>query len=191
MGIGIVCSWFAMTELKGQILIASSRLMDPNFIHTVLLIVQHGEDGALGLVLNRPSDTPVQEACAEVLEESVTVAGLLYEGGPCEGPLMAIHTHKSAAEIPVLDGVYFTTDRAKLQTLLANDQPHTRFFAGYAGWSPGQLEKEMEIGSWLALPANVGTIFSEDPALWTKLIQSAIAGRWIDPADQPDDPSVN
>jgi len=180
-----------MAELKGQLLIASSRLMDPNFIHTVLLIVQHGDDGALGLVLNRPTDTPVQEACADVLEDGVKVQGVLHEGGPCEGPLMAIHTHESAAEIPVIDGVFFTTDRAKLQSLLGNDEPHMRFFIGYAGWSPGQLEKEMEIGSWLAVPASATAIFSDDPAQWTKLIQSAIAGKWVNPADQPDDPSVN
>ena len=73
--------------IQGQLLIASSRLMDPNFVRTVILLVRYGDDGALGLVLNRPLETSVKEACEKVLETPCNADGNLFQGGPCEGPL--------------------------------------------------------------------------------------------------------
>src|SRR5437660_1340859 len=103
-----------MKSLQGQLLLASSRLPDPNFARTVILMVRHGEEGALGLVLNRPLETTVHEACSEVLETPCAAEGFLYQGGPCEGPLMALHTNADASDMDVIEGVYFTTEREKM-----------------------------------------------------------------------------
>src|SRR5687767_11112387 len=97
-----------MTSLQGQLLIASPKLVDPNFFHTVILLVQHNDEGALGLVLNRPLRTTVKEMWREVAEdEECEVEGPLHQGGPCEGALMVVHADAAEAEAQVTDGVYF------------------------------------------------------------------------------------
>src|SRR5690348_8195431 len=99
-----------MESLAGKLLIASSGLMDPNFVQTVILMVQHDENGALGLVLNRPLQTTVKEACEQALETECEVEGYLYQGGPCEGPLMVLSGVETAGQIQVTEGVHFTTE---------------------------------------------------------------------------------
>src|SRR5262245_60723590 len=105
-------------SLKGQLLLASGRLMDPNFARSVILMVQHDENGALGLILNRPLQTTVKEVCDETLELPCAVEANLYQGGPCEGPLMVVHTQESAGQIQVMSDVFFTTDRAQIESIL-------------------------------------------------------------------------
>jgi putative transcriptional regulator len=178
-----------MNSLKGHFLLASSSLLDPNFAQSVVLMVKHDEQGAIGLVLNRALKTTVKEACEQALELGCEAEGYLYQGGPCEGLLMALHTHESAGQIEVLDGVYFSSDRDDIEWLLRQNEGELRFFVGYSGWGPGQLESEMESGSWVILPAKRSQIFGQ--ADWSKLIRVATLGRWIDPRRIPDDPSVN
>jgi putative transcriptional regulator len=80
-----------MDSLRGQLLLASRRLADPNFFHAVVLMVQHGEDGALGLVINRPLEVTIKQACDDSLEMVCETEGILHQGGPCQGPLMVLH----------------------------------------------------------------------------------------------------
>lgn len=176
-----------MDSTQGKILIASPMLGDPNFNRTVLLMVQHNEQGALGLVLNRPLETTVREACERSLGEVLEVEGFLHQGGPCEGPLMVLHTNEEAADAEVFPGVYFTTERSKVQTLLHSGRESARYFVGYSGWSAGQLESEMEQQAWVVLEPDSEAIFSSKQALWSKLN----VGRYVDPSQVPDDPSVN
>ena len=182
-------------SLKGHLLLAGSRLLDPNFAETVVLMVQHDDNGALGLILNRPLETSVKEVCSQVLELPCAVEGMLHQGGPCEGPLMVVHTHALGGQLEVVDGVYFTTEREQIESLLVNaadGEVRTRFFVGYAGWTPGQLEAEMQTGSWLTAPADIEQIFSEDiDAQWKKLMQRLTVGRYIDPDQMPRDPNMN
>ncbi len=117
-------------------LIASARLLDPNFNQTVILMVQHDENGALGLVLNRPLKTTVKEACEEALEIPCQIEASLYQGGPCEGPLMVLHNEESSAQIEVCPGVQFTTQREQIEWILNQGEPRARFFVGYSGWAP-------------------------------------------------------
>lgn len=183
--------WLSVQHLTGKLLIASARLVDPNFAQSVVLIVQHEENGALGLILNRPLETTIQQACEQALEMTCTIDDVLHQGGPCEGPLMVLHDQPAEGQVEVLPGVYFTTDKSEIESLLTRPDADTRFFVGYAGWAPGQLEAEMETGSWLTADPTRDHVFSDAEKLWQNLMAKLTVGRWIDPNRMPDDPSVN
>src|SRR5687768_8432333 len=100
-----------MDSLQGQLLIAAPRLADPNFFHTVVLMVQHNDDGALGLVLNRPLTAAIQTVWQQVSESPCLIEGFLHQGGPCEGPLMVVHANADASDLEVMPGVYFSTNK--------------------------------------------------------------------------------
>jgi putative transcriptional regulator len=182
-----------MESLKGKLLIASTQLGDPNFTHTVTLIVQHDENGALGLTLNRPTETTVQEACEQALELPCKVEGVLYQGGPCQGPLMVLHDVDRASQVDVIDGVHFTTEREEIESLFLDADANIKCFVGYSGWGPGQLEMEYEIGSWLTFPADPDQIFNSPTGEehYNKLIQKLTIGQYIDPEKIPEDPNLN
>src|ERR1700722_3492733 len=187
-----------MESLKGQFLLAPRRLPDPNFFRTVVFMVQHGEDGALGLVLNRPLEMTVKRACDDALEVACEAESVLHQGGPCEGPLMALHSHRKAAligqsgESEIVSGIYFSTEKEELEWLLKHPKPKAKFFVGYSGWGPGQLERELETGSWLIAKANIKLVFdTEDADQWSKLVTLKTLGDGIDADMIPDDPSVN
>lgn len=183
-----------MKSLKGQFLLASPRLLDPNFARTVVLMVQHGDEGALGLIVNRPLDATVKQVCDQVLSCPCAVEGVLHQGGPCEGPLMVLHGQEEESDTEVVPGVYFTTERDKIESLMRAGEGLSKFFVGYAGWGAGQLEAEMETGSWVTTPADSGQIFTEGDGLenqWTRLLTRVNLSQYIDPDRIPDDPSVN
>ncbi|MFI5379694.1 MAG: YqgE/AlgH family protein [Tepidisphaerales bacterium] len=183
-----------MKSLAGHLLIAAPRLMDPNFFRTVVLMVQHNEQGALGLVLNRPTDTTVSEAWEQIDDIPCPAEGFIHQGGPCEGPLMAVHGDDTASEIEVMPGVHFSTDRDALNKLVANTSAPMKFFVGYAGWSPGQLETELEDGGWLVVAATAPAVFTDDPEQWTKIMKQINASSLysaLDPKVIPPDPSMN
>src|SRR4051812_11769682 len=104
-----------MKSLQGQLLIASPKLMDPNFFKSVVLVVQHGDGGALGLILNRRIDVTVQSAWGQVSEGTCEVEGNLHQGGPCEGPLMVVHGEESLGQLEVLPGIHFSTERESIE----------------------------------------------------------------------------
>jgi len=181
-------------SLQGHLLIAASRLTDPNFLRSVVLLVQHNDDGALGLVLNRPLEITIRSAWEQVSEQPCLADGLIYQGGPCDGPLMALHDRKSLSEVEVLAGVHFTTEKGSLEQLVTDDAIMMRFFVGYSGWTAGQLEEEISQGGWLVAVGTKELIFSEDEEQWNglyKVIARAKAYPGIDPDIIPDDPSVN
>src|SRR5262249_5161108 len=123
-----------MATLQGKLLIAAPSLEDPNFTRSVVLIVRHNDAGALGVILNRPLETPVAEAAGDALDEPFDVEGALHQGGPCDGPLMVVHTQEEAGEMEVADGMYFSVERDKVEWLLKNEEGHVKYFVGYAGW---------------------------------------------------------
>jgi putative transcriptional regulator len=176
---------------QGKLLIASPRLADPNFVRTVLLIVQHSEQGAMGLVLNRPLQITVREACQESLGDDCKAHGVLHQGGPCQGPLMVLHGNELAKDSDVFPGVFFTTEREKIESLLRSPHGQSRFFVGYSGWAPGQLEAEMEIESWIVVPADSELVFDSQQNLWSKLMTLRKMGPAAKLENIPDDPSRN
>lgn len=183
-----------MNSLKGQILIASTRLLDPNFLQAVVLMVQHNKDGAMGLILNRQTEVAVRDAWSQVSESPCVREENLYIGGPCEGVLMALHTFPNASQVEVFPGLHFATETQHMEWLLQQAETPMRFFVGYAGWSPGQLETEMESGSWIVTAATLERIFMPDDAQWPRikreLAMAAILPNYK-PGIIPPDPSRN
>jgi putative transcriptional regulator len=180
-----------MASTQGKLLIASPRLVDPNFMRTVVLMVQHNEQGALGLVLNRPLELTVRDACKESLPEECEMDQVLHQGGPCQGPLMVLHANELSKDSDVFPGVYFTTERGKVEILLKQPDARARYFVGYSGWGPGQLEAEMEVESWLVVPAESDMIFDGKPNLWSKLMTRRMMDHPTDLSNIPDNPSMN
>jgi putative transcriptional regulator len=183
-----------MKSLQGQLLIASPRLRDPNFRHSVVLMIQHNDDGALGVILNRPLSATIQEIWSKVSDKPCASQEPLRFGGPCEGPLMAIHTRQTLSESEIIPGVFLGVEPAKLARLVAKAGNKVRFFAGYAGWAAGQLEHEMDEGSWLTVPAQEQHIFYDVADLWKQLTSDIGASTLFSALKikhVPDDPSVN
>jgi len=183
-----------MESLQGQLLISAPGLQDPNFHKTVLLMIQHSDQGALGLILNRPIETTIEEVWSQVSELPCNAEGALYQGGPCPGPLMVVHTDGTASDTEIFGGIYFSTDKEGIEQLVVSANSPLKFFVNYSGWGPGQLEDEIERGGWLCTPASPDQIFRGDEALWDATLR--LAGRrarlaGVDPKLIPDDPSVN
>ena len=181
-----------MHSLRGQLLVAGPGLLDPNFRRTVILLGEHGEDGAMGVVLNRPTELPVAEAVpplASLVDEDAVV----YVGGPVQPRAVVVladfHDPAYAGTI-VLDTLGFlpgeVEDAVDVGSLRA-----VRVFAGYAGWAAGQLEDELEEGSWLVLRALVGDVFGPEPdRLWSEVLRRE-GGALAVLSLLPDDPSLN
>ncbi|HXB15605.1 MAG TPA: YqgE/AlgH family protein [Solirubrobacteraceae bacterium] len=179
-------------SLAGRLLLASTTLQDPNFARTVVLIGLHSDDGALGLVLNRPSTSTVASAVPQ-LEELVEPNDPVYVGGPVQASsivMLAEFNDPAAAGLLVLGRIGLPAPDASLEELAAATS-RRRIYAGHAGWSEGQLDAEIEAGDWIADDALPGDVFSEDPlALWSSVLTRK-GGRYALLARMPLDPSLN
>ena len=177
---------------RGQLLIAGPSLEDPNFWRTVVLVVEHNEDGALGLVLNRPSETTVGEVVPQ-LAELVDPAEEVLVGGPVQPGsviVLADFQEPEAAALIAFDGVGVMGSDAEPADLVTRVRT-ARAFAGYAGWGPGQLDGEVERGDWILEPARVHDAFSTSPReLWVDVL-SRKGGSYALLARMPEDPSTN
>jgi putative transcriptional regulator len=176
---------FLPSSIKtGVLLVASPSLADPNFHHTVLLILKHGPEGTAGLVLNRSTDVML----SEVLPDWIALKGTshrVFVGGPVAPTqvLMLFRlTHQPVDAQRVFDGVYVGGTRALLERIVTQPMPTETFraFVGFAGWAPGQLEFEMNQGSWGVLPSDSFNLFDKDPAtLWPDCLARLQAPRAI------------
>jgi putative transcriptional regulator len=181
------------SPLRLRLLVATPPLVDPNFDRTVVLLLEHGDEGALGVVLNRPTGTPLDEAVPEwaglatgppvvfaggpVAPDAVIALGLSLESKerdgwmPIEGGLGTVDLGRAPDEVPELDTL--------------------RVFAGYAGWAPGQLEGELERGAWFVVVLDIDDVFGDDPQdLWRRVLKRQ-GGRLAMFANCPADPSTN
>jgi putative transcriptional regulator len=183
-----------MASLQGQLLIASKKLLDPNFRQSVVLLVQHSDGGAMGVVVNRPTTTTVDDAWEKITGTPCAARGMMYIGGPCEGALSVLHTVGEWSDIEVLDGLYFTASKDSIEELVESPRGEKRFFVGYAGWGPGQLENELARGDWDLVPAKEQYVLGSHLGLWEAMRKrsagiSVLAAMKI--RNLPDDPSVN
>lgn len=185
-----------MTEvsLSRRLLVAAPSLRDPNFDRTVVLVIEHAEEGALGLVLNRPSDTDLAAALPR-WEGVAAEPPVVFVGGPV-APDAAIALGAAAAggEVegwrPLFDGIG-SVDLEHDPEELAVPVRDVRVFAGYAGWAPGQLEAEVDAGAWYvvdALPADTRCGRPED--LWSAVLRRQ-GGPLALVANFPPDPGMN
>lgn len=169
---------------KGVLLVASPSLEDPNFRQAVVLIMEHGPNGTLGLILNRSTKTLL----SDVLPELTALKGTTYRvfsGGPVyRSNLLVLFRllEPSADARPVFDGVYLGRTPRVIERIITRAKPTEAFraFAGFAAWAPRQLEAEMLVGAWGVLPADSSSIFDQDPAtLWEDCISRLQAPRVI------------
>ncbi|MSR32868.1 MAG: YqgE/AlgH family protein [Gemmataceae bacterium] len=161
-------------SLTGKFLIARPVLRDPNFLQTVILLLQHDSGGAFGLVLNRP-----------LPPEAWSLPFPLYVGGPCKSEgILIIHNHRdwvdpgSIKERQVAPGLFIGDENSMQRATEANEKKEEgrfRMVTGYSGWGPGQLENELNEGAWAIVPASAGDIFDiPDKNKWVTLLPSAI-----------------
>ena len=182
-----------MESLRGQLLVAAPTLLDPNFNRSVVLVAEHGDEGAMGIILNRESDLDVAEA-APALGELVEAGAHVFEGGPVQPTSVVVVAEfddesEQAATI-VLEGIGFVGAEADFDTL-AEDVDRVRVFAGLAGWGPGQLESELEREDWITETATADDVFTEDPdGLWSAVLERK-GGQYALVARMPEDPSLN
>jgi putative transcriptional regulator len=173
-----------MATLRGRLLLAGPGLVEPNFFRTVILILEHGDDGALGVILNRPTDLPVREALppwAGVVSDPPVV----FVGGPVS-PGTAIALGRSIDAEPVV-GAFGMLDLEE-PTAACHD---VRLFSGYAGWGPGQLEDELAEDAWLVLDAHPDDILTDDAdELWSAVLARQ-PGRLALLSRYPDEPAFN
>jgi putative transcriptional regulator len=184
----------AMAEsLRGKLLIAGPTLLDPNFARTVVLIAEHTDEGAMGLVLNRPAETLVDEAVPD-LGWMATDDERVWVGGPVAETAVIVLAEWERPELAgaLVDGdLGFVGADADQPDQLDGAIRRARVFAGHAGWGPGQLEEELEEESWIVEPPEREEIFTDDPdALWGNVLRRK-GSRWALLATMPPDPSVN
>ena len=165
----------------GQFLIASRGLLDPNFAKTVVLLIAHNDEGAMGVIINRPTEVELGQMIGE-LEDAEARARPVWVGGPVahwQLVLLFRSDEGSDQDEPVFEDVYFSASREVLEGLLERGMEF-RIYAGYAGWAPGQLESERDRGDWHVLKADAETVFDRSsPEIWPELIHR-LKVEWVD-----------
>lgn len=169
---------------KGVLLVASPSLEDPNFRQAVVLIVEHGPGGTVGLILNRSTKVLLSHALPNITALKGT-NHRLFAGGPVESSRFLLLLR--ATELPadarlVFDGVYLGRTPGVLESIITRAKPTETFraFAGFAAWAPKQLEAELVVGAWGVLPPDSVSMFDKDPAaLWQDCISRLQAPRVI------------
>ncbi len=175
---------------KGIILVSHPAMEDPNFRHTVVLIIDHNPTGSLGLVLNRPTDIPLSQALPDVAPLKGT-PHRLFIGGPVAPNRMTMLVRlrePQAGVSSVVDEIYVGGSPDMLERLLSQPKPTEAFrvFAGVAGWAPEQLAFELHQGAWATLPADAADIFDKDPnSLWQDSLKRLQAPMVISSENNP------
>jgi putative transcriptional regulator len=165
-----------MSPMAPCLLVASPLLLDPNFLHTLVLLVEHDDQGAMGVVLNRPLPLTLARICEE---SHLTYGGndeaTAWRGGPVDPQrgIILVRGGLPASEDTVLDFTDFVSFRKDLlESLLLDPTAAFRLYLGYSGWGPGQLDAEMEQGAWATMPLSGEWLFhDESKGLWQRAIQ--------------------
>lgn len=183
-------------QTKGRLLLATPPLEDPHFDRTVIYMLEHHEDGAIGVVLNRPTIESLDEPLDRWIDLQ-TVPSSVFGGGPVETTaLIALATSKIPLDddnehLSPISGEIVSADLSADPAIVGAAVHGVRIFRGYAGWGAGQLDGEIEAGAWIVLDAESGDVFSDQPEeLWHSVLRRQ-PGRlsWL--ALAPDDLSLN
>lgn len=181
----------SVDSLRGHLLVAGPGLIDPNFWRTVVLVGEHNEEGALGVVLNRPAPVSVGEV-APALTALVLEDEPVFLGGPVQpesAVVLADVEHPDFAGLIVFGSIGFLMGEVDLGR--HEGIRRARVFAGYSGWGAGQLEAEMEADSWIVEPARPEDVFTGDPEkLWSEVLLRK-GGEYALLSTMPPDPSLN
>jgi putative transcriptional regulator len=177
-------------SLRGHLLVAAPSLVDPNFVRTVVLIAEHSEDGAMGVVLNRASESSIGEVVPD-LSSLIDDDELVFAGGPVQADgvmVLAEFDDPADAAMPIDGELGFVAVEAETDEISA---ARARAFAGHAGWGPGQLEAELEEETWFVAPFEREDAFTDEPdELWSAALVRK-GGAYALVARMPEDPSLN
>lgn len=180
---------------QGRLLIASPSLTDPNFHRSVILLLEHSESGALGVVLNRPTSILTRDALPARLCEPLVDDDVVYEGGPCEpGSVLLLGQFGEGAESvggsPIVGDLRVVEPDADLRPV-AHAISGLRAFGGYAGWAAGQLDDEIAEEAWIDAECDLDDVFCAEPDhLWSRVLERK-GGNYRLVARMPLDPSLN
>lgn len=181
-----------MDSLRGKLLLAAPTLLDPNFQRTVVLVSEHTDDGAMGVVLNRPSQVTINDAVPQ-LGDAVDGENPVFVGGPVQPRsivFLAEFLDPEIAALLVFGRIGFPSAETGLDDL-SDATDRGRVFAGYAGWGPGQLDEEVGQGDWIVEPARPEDVFTNEPEdLWSAVLTRK-GGPFALVATMPPDPSLN
>lgn len=179
---------------KGDLLISEPFLMDPNFSRTVILLCEHNEEGSFGFVLNKPS----QMKLSDVLEDVENRKDKVYIGGPVQqNALQFIHKNQRLIEggSKVREGIFWGGNFEQMLAMIDTDLiavSDIKFFAGYSGWSSGQLKSELEVKSWIiSRDFDIDQIFDTDVEFLWKAVLNTMGGKYKIAANFPEDPRLN
>lgn len=180
---------------RGRLLVATPPLDDPHFDRTVVYVLEHRDDGAIGVVLNRPADEQLDEPLDRWADLQIAPVAV-FEGGPVEtSALIALAATPSTVTddehlSPITDEIA-SADLTADPAIVAAHVSGVRIFRGYAGWGAGQLDDEIDAGAWLVLDSIADDVFTSDPGeLWRNVLRRQ-PGRLAWLADAPDDLSAN
>jgi putative transcriptional regulator len=180
-----------VASLRGQLLVAGPALLDPNFHRTVVLVCEHDEDGAMGLVLNRPSPIPADQAIPE-LAGALGPEERLWVGGPVQTTSVVVLADFADADdgMPVAGRVGIVLPDTDLEQV-ATAVRRARAFLGYAGWGGGQLDGEVARDDWIVADFAADDAFTDEPdGLWSRVLRRK-GGSYALLARLPPDPSLN
>ena len=158
-------------SLQGFLLVASPRLADSGFSRAVILLLRHDENGAMGVLLNRPTTETISGLWQKIGGPDCQNHGHVNFGGPVSGPLFALHDRSNLAEFEVPPGIFLAAEKGHLDRLVRQKHRPVRLFVGHAGWEKGKLEEEIASGAWHLLPAKREHIFNEQDDLWGAMLR--------------------
>jgi putative transcriptional regulator len=180
-------------SLRGRLLVATPPLVDSNFDRSVVLLLEHGEEGALGIILNRPTDAALSSVLPE-WHPHASAPGVVFSGGPVATEAviaLARGGHDNATGWVSVLGEIGTVDVGGDPVDLEFPLQALRIFVGYAGWSPGQLEAEIDQDAWFVVTTRPTDPFATDPEhLWRDVLRRQ-RGQVAMFANHPEDPTVN
>lgn len=157
-------------SLQGVALVASPQMIDPRFAQTVVLLLHHDEEGAMGVVLNRPISAEQQKALVTAASLTGTWGLNFHFGGPVAGPVIVLQAEES--DTGAQQGKMFFVNQKDQFSRLLRHASECRFFVGHATWDGGQLEQEIDQGLWKTLPVSPKLLFGEHEQLWAQAIRA-------------------
>ena len=160
-----------MNSHEGHFLVAAPHALDSNFAGTVILVIEHSDKGAIGVILNCPKK---QSACAHRKNSSERLStAQFFSGGPITGPVMAVHAKAALGERQLVPGVFFSMEEQNVWKLMRHAEKPLLIFYGYAGWGADNSSTKSSRAPWRVLPATREQVFSGDGDLWEQLSTQA------------------
>lgn len=169
---------------KGKFLVAKRDMRDPRFSETVILLIEHGSNGAMGLVINRPTEVKLSTLLPEI-KGLKRRDDTVYLGGPVNENqvfLLIRSRIKPKDSLHIFEDIYANASLSELQQLIEGTKTDEKFhaYAGYAGWAPGQLDLEVSRGDWHVLQADSRSVFEKKPSdIWPELIRK-VSAQWVE-----------